>query len=304
MGYSKIWIYLILANLFWAGNFLFGSLIVNEISPFWITFLRWTLAAVLLLPTAYFFEKPHWSTIKNEWFYLALMGVLGIAGYNIILMAALEYTSAANAAVVSALNPGIIVLFSFIFLGEKLSKLQFSGLIISIFGVMVILTKGNINDFFLISYNKGDLFIIITVVLWTFYSIIGKKLTTPPITATAVSTLFSVLLLLPFTFVVDRGISNVSPLSIIGLIYMVIFSSVLSTVLWNISVRGIGVNKSGISMNLTPFFTVLLTIVLGEEIIKEQIIGGIFVLFGVYLTSGLLDQRFKIMKENKQMQKY
>lgn len=297
----KFWIYLILANLFWAGNLIFGTFVVDEMSPFWITFIRWSLASLILIPTSFLLEKPEWSTVKEEWFPLLGMGILGIAGYNIVLMAALESTSATNAAFVNALNPGIIVLFSFIFLREKLSRMQITGLVLSIFGVLVILTKGNINDFLTIRYNKGDLFIIVTVVLWTFYSIIGKRLKTPPITATAVSTIFSCILLLPFALMGGIKLSLLGPLTIVGLIYMVIFPSVLSTVLWNFAVRGVGVNKSGVSMNLIPVFTALIALTLGEGITAVQIVGGLLVLSGVLITTGIVDVNLKLVKQNKSM---
>ena len=301
MGQIKVWGYLILANLFWSGNLIFGSYVVDEMSPLWITFSRWLLALFLLMPIAYFVEKPNLQMIKKEWFPLLIMGLLGIIGYNIFLMAALEHTSATNAALVTALNPGIIVLFSFFILRETLTRIQVIGLIISILGVMVIITEGNLIAFIDTHYNLGDLMVIITVILWTFYSIIGRKLKTPPITLTAVSTLFSVLLLAPFALSEGISITSVSSMTIIGVLYMVIFPSVCSTVLWNISVREIGVSRPGVSMNLIPVFTAIAVVVLGGNITKEQIFGGILVFIGVYLTTGLFEKKMNSRKMKNQI---
>lgn len=301
LGNLRVWSYLILANLFWAGNFIFGTYVVTEMTPLWISFARWSLALILLIPIALYSEKPNWRNIIKEWLSLLVMGILGIIGYNLVLLTALEYTTATNAALVSALNPAIIVLFSFFLLREKLSIIQAIGLVSSIFGVMVILTKGNLAEFFLTRYNKGDLLMVFAVIIWTIYSIIGKRLKTPPITATAVSTFFSIVILCPFALIEGMEISKFSPMAVTGIMYMAIFPCVAAFILWNIAVREIGVSKSGVSMNLIPVFTAVIAIAVGGEITNVQIFGGIFVFLGVYLTTGLLDQRFKIIKENKQM---
>ena len=123
----QILILLVLCNLFWAGNYVFGKYVISEITPLWITFSRWVLALFFLFPIAYYFEKMEWKSIKAEWLLLTSMGVLGIIGYNLLLYSALAYTTATNAALVSALNPGIIVLVSVFLTGERVSRLQAAG---------------------------------------------------------------------------------------------------------------------------------------------------------------------------------
>ena len=116
MKKSYIFLFLILANLFWAGNYIFGKFVVAELSPIQLTFTRWLIAVILLFPLAHWIEKPDWKSVWKEWKVLSLMGMLGIIGYNFFLYWALTYTTSMNAALVNSITPAVIVLFSFLFL--------------------------------------------------------------------------------------------------------------------------------------------------------------------------------------------
>lgn len=294
---------LLLTTLFWAGNYVFGKYVVTEITPIWITFFRWVLALFLLFPIAILVERPEWKAVKKSWVSLVVLGLLGILGYNLLLYSALEYTSATNAALISALNPGMIVLFSVLLLREKLSPLQLTGLFVSLLGALILLTQGNLVDIFRAEYNQGDILMIGAVVVWTFYSIIGKNIAVPPITATAVSSLFAMIILAPFALKQGINLSDISPMSIYGIIYMFIFPSFFSFVFWNISVRSIGASQAGIFLNLIPVFTAIISLLLGERMQGEQIFGGLLVFIGVYLTSGMLNKSLIHMKRKKEYSK-
>ncbi|AEG60387.1 DMT family transporter [Desulforamulus ruminis] len=299
MAKHRVWLLLVLCNLFWAGNYVFGKYVIAEMTPLWITFSRWLLASLLLLPTAFWLEKPELKIVRKSWPALTAMAVLGIIGYNLVLYSALAYTSATNAALVSALNPGVIVLFSVFLLGEKISGIQTSGVLVSLIGALVILTQGRLSQVLYTEYNQGDLLMLAAVVIWTLYSIVGKRLTAvPPITATAVSALIATLLMVPFALAQGIDTQKIGPLAVTGILYMVIFPSLFSYVFWNMSVRAIGASQAGIFLNLIPFFTAIISGVLGEKITTAQIGGGLLVFTGVYLTTGMLDRR--LTREKRQ----
>lgn len=286
---------MVICNLFWAGNYVFGKFIVAEMSPIWITFARWSGASVILLFIAFYIEKPQWSSIVKVWPTLIVLGCVGIVGYNLVLYSALDYTSSTNAALVSALNPGVIVLVSFILYREKISKNQFIGLIISLVGVFVILTGGNLTQIFVTEYNRGDLLMLVAVVMWTIYSLLGRRLTTiSPITATAIAALIATVIMAPFALSQGIVFGNISKLATIGLLYMIIFPSVGSFVFWNLSVKEIGASEAGVFLNLIPVFTAIISWSLGERITGAQIYGGLFVFAGVYLTTGLLERKISV----------
>jgi drug/metabolite transporter (DMT)-like permease len=293
MSKYLIWALLVICNLFWAGNYVFGKYVIAQMTPLWITFARWTLALFFLFPIAHFIEKPEWNKAKNEWFLLICLGLLGVIGYNLVLYSALEYTTATNAALVSALNPCVIVIFSIVLYRESISLLQALGFSLSLIGALVVLSNGNMERLLQVQFNRGDLLMVAAVIMWTLYSLVAKRMATPPITATAISTAFAVLLMAPFAFSQGIDMAQIGSLAITGIIYMVVFPSICSFVFWNIAVQKIGVSKAGIFLNLIPVFTAMISGILGERVTASQGIGGVLVFLGVYLTTGLLEAYLK-----------
>lgn len=294
MSKYKVWVFLILCNLFWAGNYVFGKYVVAEMTPLIITFSRWLMASVFLFGIAYYFEKPNWKTVLKAWPILTVMAILGIIIYNLVLYSALNYTSSTNAALVNSLNPAVIVLFSGILLREKVSLIQALGIFISLTGVIVILTGGKLGEIFQFQFNRGDLLMLVAITAWTLYSIIGKRIKNiPPITATAVSALIAAVIMAPFALLQGIHVSQISSLAVIGILYITIFPSVGSFVFWNIGMREIGASKAGIFLNLIPVFTALISWAMGNGITGVQISGGILVFIGVYMTTGMVERLFR-----------
>lgn len=294
----QTWLMLTTCNLFWAGNYVLGKYVVAEMTPLWITFSRWAGASLLMLIIAQALEKPNWRQALKALPMLMTLGVVGIIGYNTVLYSALDYTSSTNAALVSALNPGIMVIFSVLLIKEKITRIQLGGVAVSLLGVMIIITQGNLTQLFSMDYNKGDLLMIAAVILWTIYSILGKRLKAiPPITASAISALCATVIMAPFALSQGINIEDISSLAMMSILYIILFPSVGSFIFWNISVRKIGASKAGIFLNLIPVFTALISWSLGEKITSPQMIGGIFVFSGVYLTTGMLEQMLLSKKE-------
>jgi drug/metabolite transporter (DMT)-like permease len=284
------WICLLLTNLFWAGNYVFGSFLSTEVSPLQITLSRWLIAVCLLFPVAQWIERPDWKSMASGWPTLVGLGVLGVTGYNIPLYAALHYTSATNAALVNSLNPALIVAGSALLLRERFSPLQTLGLALSLLGVLIVLTGGDLSLLLHARFNRGDLLMLVAILSWTVYTILAKKLTgIPPISATAVSSLFGTLLLLPFLPFAEW--QPMTGLAWSGILYMAVFPSVGSYVLWNVAVRQLGASRSGITLHLIPVCTALFALAVGEPITLAQIAGGFLVCAGVTLTTGLADRR-------------
>lgn len=285
MKKSYVILFLILANLFWAGNYVFGQYVVNEMSPLQMTFTRWFIAVFLLFPIAHWIDRPDWKKVWKQWKILFIMGILGIISYNLVLYWALQYTTSMNAALVNSINPAIIVLFSSLLLKERISLKNGIGLVISLFGVLLVLTQGHLQEILHLNYNQGDLLMIGAILIWTFYSIIGKKLkSVPPISATAVSVLLGLVSLVPFIFFTEFNY-DLSTQAIAGIMYIAIFPSVGSFIFWNSALRHINASQAGIYLNLIAVFTACLNLLLGQPITFVQVIGGILVFIGVYLSS-------------------
>lgn len=298
MNKYRIWLLLVLCNLFWAGNYVFGKYVVAEMSPLWITFTRWFLASGVLAVIAYVIEKPNWKVVVREWKTLTVMAILGITIYTLLLYEALGYTSSTNAALVSALNPAIMAIFAAIILKEKISKLQIVGIGISLIGVFIILTRGNLGQVLHGSYNKGDLLMLAAILVWTIYSIISKRLKqVPPITATAASAVIATIIMAPFAIYQGIDLRALSPVAWTGILYITIFPSVFSFIFWNIGIKELGANKTAIFLNLIPVFTAIISWSLGNKITIAQLLGGLLVFIGVYVTTGTWKTKFKTQKK-------
>ncbi len=139
----KVWILLTSCVLFWSGNYVFGSLVVTELTPVGLTFIRWLFASVILLIVGQKIEKPDWKEVCKQWPKITMLSMTGIIGYNIILYYALYYTSPLNAALVNSINPSFIAIVSAFYLKERITKYHVFGIMISFLGVWIVLTKGN-----------------------------------------------------------------------------------------------------------------------------------------------------------------
>ncbi|MET1248531.1 DMT family transporter [Sporolactobacillus sp. STCC-11] len=278
-------IFLVLANLFWAGNYVFGKYVVSEMTPIQMTFVRWLIAVLILFPLAHVIEKPEWGQVWKRWKVLLIMSLLGIVGYNVLLYEALRFTTSLNAALVNSMNPAMIVIFAVWFLKEKIALANSLGLAISLVGVLLVLTRGALLQVFSIQYNHGDLLMLLAITVWTFYTLIGKKLgDIPPIAATAVSATLGLLVLMPF-FLTSGFSYRLSGMALMGILYIALFPSVFSFVFWNYAVRAVGASQSGVYLNLLAVFTALISLMLGNPITLPQMIGGALVIVGVYLTN-------------------
>lgn len=300
MSKYKVWLLLALCNLFWAGNYVFGKYVVAEMWPISLTFARWLFASAILIGIAHFAEKPEWSKVLKRLPSLAGLAVFGILGYNIVLYYALYFTSPINASLVNSFNPGLIAAASAIYLKEKISRIQGLGILISFLGVFTILTNGNMLQIFAVRYNFGDLLMLAAITMWTFYSMISKKLKdVPPITATAVSGLIAVLLMAPFAIKAGIDFRSLSATAVAGIAYITLFPTICSFIFWNMGVRAIGASEAGVFLNLNPVFTALISMALGQKISAVQIIGGLLVFLGVYFTTGMFEKSFLNKSDKK-----
>lgn len=278
-----MYLFLALANLFWAGNYVFGEMVTREISPISLTFFRWAFAVLPLLALAWLVERPNWREAWREWKLHLLQSMLGLTGYTLLLYSALGLTGAVNAAVISAINPATIALAAAIFLHERLNRVQAIGIAVAFVGVTIVLTGGDLGQLVEQGFGVGDLLVIASVLAWTVYSLISRRLVTPPITATAVQAVFAVVTMLPLIAVTGVSLPS-SAGGALGLAYIVVFPSMAGYALWNIGAARVGPSRAGIFLNLLPVFTVVIALALGATLELPAVIGGAIVIAGVYLT--------------------
>lgn len=284
MRTGKFYVFLVLANLFWAGNFLFGSLVVDQLSPFLMTALRWAAATPLLIALAIVVERPRWRDALREWPMHVLLAALGLVAFCIFSYEALRHTTPADAAVVGAINPAIIAVVAGLLARERVGWRRSAGIVVSLLGALVVISGGDVGSLLRADVNAGHAWMLGAVIVWSGYTILGRRLTTGPVTASAVQAVFTTVVLAPFAAPQLGGIS-LDASAIGGLVYIAVFPSVLSLVLWNVSVKKVGASTSGVYLNLLPIFTALLGLAVGVPITVATLIGGVLVVLGVTITS-------------------
>lgn len=275
---------MLVTSLLWGGNFVVAKTLVAHASPMTLTMVRWLIAIIVLVPLVWWKEKklvpPKQAIVP-----LLLMGVTGVAFFNIFQFLALERTTSTNAGLISTMNTISIALFSFVLLKEKITKWQLSAMVLSLFGVVLVLSKGDLQLLLDFQLNTGDIWMLAAVCVWGLYSVCSKwaMQTTSPLMATLYAGIFGVLLLLPFT-TTDFTFTNVNTSFILSMLYTGIISTVVCMVFWNIGVQKLGATTSGIFLNFNPIFTALLAFLfIGENMSWLQGIGGLIVIMGCYL---------------------
>lgn len=275
---------MLVTSLLWGGNFVVAKTLVAHASPMTLTLVRWLIAVIVLLPLVWWKEK-RLVPAKAALVPLFLMGITGVALFNIFQFLALERTTSTNAGLISTMNTMSIALFSFAFLKEKINGLQLLAMVLSLIGVFLVLSKGDWQLLWHFQLNIGDLWMVAAVCVWGLYSVCSKwaMQTTSPLMATLYAGLFGVLILVPFT-IKDFTFSEIDSSFILSLLYTGVISTVVCMVFWNIGVQQLGATTSGIFLNFNPIFTALLAFLfIGEQLSWLQGIGGIIVILGCYL---------------------
>jgi len=275
---------MLITSLLWGGNFVVAKTLVAHASPLTLTMVRWLIAVIVLVPLVWLKERklvpPKQAIVP-----LIFMGVTGVALFNIFQFLALERTTSTNAGLISTMNTISIALFSFILLKEKITGWQLLAMLLSLFGVVLVLSKGDWHLLLDFQLNTGDLWMLAAVCVWGLYSVCSKwaMQTTSPLMATLYAGIFGVLMLAPFTST-DFTFTNVNTSFILSMLYTGIISTVVCMVFWNIGVQKLGATTSGIFLNFNPIFTALLAyLFIGENMSWLQGIGGLIVIVGCYL---------------------
>jgi len=274
------------ATLFWAGNYVVGAGAVHSIDPLSLVFLRWAIALVPLLLIAQLVEKPCWRSVAAAWPWLLALSVCGLLGYNLLLYFALEHTDAFNASLINAFNPALITLAAAVFLRERLTPMAVAGVVMALAGVLIVISGGNVGRLATAGFGTGEMLMVGAVVVWTAYTVIGRLAPRiPPITATAVQAAVAVALLAPVRFATGGLALPGTGSALASLLFIAIFPSVLSYVLWNRALTVLPAAGAGVFLNLITVFTAVLTILAGQVHTAAQFVGGAIVVGGVIVTN-------------------
>ncbi len=279
---------LCLAMLGWAGNTIAGRLSTGEISPSTIVFLRWFIVSIFLVsiqPNKLLNAIPK---LKNKLLWLILMGGLGWTGFNTLFYIAAQKTSAINLGIIQGTMPAMILVGTIIFFKAKVNIVQVLGLIITFFGVLIVVTKGDLNTILLLTGNIGDLIMFTSCFFYSGFTL-GLRYK-PNIDGLVMMTFFSISALIssiPLLFIEIANNSIQFPsnyFSCLIIIYIAFAPSFLAQIFFIKGVELIGPTKAGLFINLIPIFSALLgVLILKEKLELFHLFSLIIVFLGIYL---------------------
>jgi drug/metabolite transporter (DMT)-like permease len=287
---------LILTTLFWSGNFVLSRGMHAEIPPFSLSFWRWAVALFILS----FFGIRHLLAqrqlaLKHIKF-IAIQGLLGVTGFNSLIYLAVQTTTAINAVLVNSCIPVLIAVFSWVLYREKMTPRQCFGVVVSLCGVLLIIAQGKMANLLAMNFNRGDLLVFAAALMWALYSANLKKYPQGlhPFAYLSAIVIVGLAGILPFYLIeIFNGQTMALTLSsIITILYIAIFASVLAFIFWNRGVRIVGANKAGPFIHLMPVFSTILAVLFLDETLHQYHLFGIALTFcGIFMTTFMVAKR-------------
>jgi len=284
------YVLLCIATLAWAGNFIVGRYIHAQVTPVTLSYGRWGLALLILLPFTLRAVIRQLPLVRQHLFLFAALGLTGMTLFHSFVYAALEATGAINAALILSMTPIVIVAFSWLLDREPISPLQAAGIAVSLVGAVVLITRGDLSAVRTLDFNRGDLWMLIAMPNWALYSVLLRRRphnVTPMVVLTVTIAAGLVFLTPVFIFELIRGSDfRVNTETMLSVAYVALFASVIAYICWNRGVALIGANRAGLFMHLVPVFSALLAIaILGESLEGHHLAGVALIVLGIYLTT-------------------
>jgi drug/metabolite transporter (DMT)-like permease len=277
---------LILVALFWGGTFISTRIVAQNFGPFTGAGLRYSVALIFLIPLAFRQNRNFFKEGLKKIPLMAALGLTGIFGYNFFFFKGLKSIPASRGALLVSLNPLFVMLLSALVYKEKITKLKLLGVLVSLTGLVIVVSRGQIGSVFS-SFQVGDLFILGCPVTWAIYTIIARPALqhTTPLQATTWASLTGLSFLLLFSLS-EPAMPKITLEIGASLLYLGLIGTVVGFVWYYDGIQKIGATRTAIFTNLVPVFAILLSVLLlHEEVIWFTWLGGILVLSGVWITN-------------------
>ncbi len=289
---AQAYLLLIITTLCWGLNAVFARMAAGEISPMLLVSIRWLGTLVLLVLFAGRAVLNDLPAIGRNLGYVYLMGTAGLGGFGTLIYYSAYTTSAVNIGIIQGGMPALVLLGSYFFFRTPVSLLQIAGMTVTIFGVVIVSVRGELERLMGLIFNRGDLLMMIAVVLYAGYTVgLRRKhdLSSIALFASVVASAFvSTFPLTVYEFVSGRTVwPDPEGWILVGLI--VLLPSFLSQICFITSVKMIGPGRAGVFVNLVPVFASFMAVsLLGETFKFFHGLSLLLVLSGIYVF-----ERFK-----------
>ncbi|HEY9093077.1 DMT family transporter [Parasphingorhabdus sp.] len=286
--WANAYILLCFTALFWAGNSIVGRAVRDLVPPISLAFWRWLLALMLLLPLAWPHLRRDWPVLKTNWRIMLLLGILGIGAFNTLLYTGLQTTTALNSLLLQAAQPALILIMGAVLMKDHVSARQLWGLIISLAGVLAIISQGNITAMLNLNLNKGDGIIAFAVLLWSVYAVLlRRRPNIHPLSFLAATLVIGVIFIAPLYAVEIASGRLIIPSTetYLAIGYVAIFPSFIAYLFFNRGVELIGSATTGQFMNILPVMGAgLAMLFLGENLFTFHVIGIALIFAGIFIA--------------------
>lgn len=278
------------AMFMWALSMILVRLVRGEVPPLGLSFWRTTFAFALILPFAMRYVRADWPILSRRWPMLALLGFLIFVAGNGGLFIGLQDTTAINAALINSFEPVLIVVVGALLFRDAVTLRQAVGVAISLAGVLGLITEADPAVLAGLAINRGDLWVLAAITSWAFYAVLLRR--SPRglhfLSQFAALAFFGMVFMLPFylweaSFIAPTRftLQTVAAVAILA-----VFSTVLSVILWNNAIAGLGSGRAGLFIHLIPVYTVILaTVFLGEALEPYHALGILLIGIGIWLAT-------------------
>jgi drug/metabolite transporter (DMT)-like permease len=273
----------------WAGNAVVGKLAAGHIPPVTLSFLRWVIAFLIILPMSWKHVAKDWAAIRSKLGIMVLLSITGVGAFNTMQYWSLEHTQAINTLLLQPTAPMFVAMWSLALFGVRLTAAQAFGIALSLVGVLVIMLHGDLLGLKDVNFNRGDIIFVLALLIFGLYSVLTAK--RPPIHGLSfVAFTFGCGAACLFPFFIRelfaRPVMAVDVPNLLTLFYVSVFPSTVAYLCFNRGVALIGANRAAPFFHLVPVFGTAMSIAfLGERPQLFHFVGFALVLTGVFVAS-------------------
>lgn len=281
----------ILATLIWSGNFIIARGVIKDIPPVTLAFYRWLTATIIIAPFAWKYFIAEIKIVKYNPLFFLLAAVTGVSMFNTFVYVAGHYSSAINMAILGTCSSPIMsVILARIFLKERVPGLRVIGMIVCVAGILLLLSKGNIENLFALRFTKGDWWMLAAALTFAIYNTTVRKKPPGmhPVNFLFVIFLLGTIMLLPFYLyeLEKKGGIAIDTANISAIIYLGLGASVICFHIWNKAIHALGSGRTALFGNLIPIFSSIeAVIILNEQFLWIYVISMILVFAGIILAN-------------------
>jgi drug/metabolite transporter (DMT)-like permease len=279
---------LVLTTLIWAAHALVGRLAVGQIGPMTLTCLRWGAALIPILITARPSLRRDWPALRARWAYLAAMGACGYTAFNALFYVAAHHTGALNLSIIQGAIPALVLIGARAFLKIRFSAVQALGAFITMVGVVVIASQGDLAKLEALAFNSGDVMMVVAAVLYAGYTVgLRHRPNVSGVSMLAAMAFVAFVTAIPLMVweIVSGGFIWPTAQGLLVLAFVALGPAFISQLMYMRGVELIGPGRAGVFVNLVPVFGAIMAVgILGEPLAPYHVLALLLVVGGIAIA--------------------